>query len=258
MTWERPETDTPTARALGCALLTRDGREVGRVAEVSQSSLKIIGNEAEYWLDHWEVERIGESALMVASEDAELALDEEHLQSVAASEEYVDFEARPVFSHEDAQRQREHMEAEVHRQARSLDPSAVHPMHRVPGAAPTWLREQDRTRGATLRLEDLLELREHPLLAADGQEVGLIRDVILDESTMLPEWVAIETGGPLRTRWVLAPIFGSCVLGDTISVPYLREQVVASRVEPTALTLDAMRALREHYGLPAVRKQSAA
>ncbi len=156
-----------------------------------------------------------------------------------------------VGSQEDQQRQRDTMERQLRSQSSALDPKAVHGEHTVAGAAPTALPEQERVRGESLAEEQLLTYRGKPLVDADGEEIGPLSCVYLDEATGVPKWLGAQVGSLMGSKRVVAPVFGSYIFRDTISVPYSRKAVLDAEVAtPDAITAEQDVNLYLHFGIP--------
>ena len=61
----------------------------------------------------------------------------------------------------------------------------------------------------------------------DGETIGRIDNVYLDERTELPAWVSLKTGVlGLTTAW--APLSGAHVSGDRLVLPWSKDKVVHS------------------------------
>ena len=152
---------------------------------------------------------------------------------------------------EEQQQQREAMEHQLHAQRSSLDQNAMHGEHSVPGAAPTGMPEQERIRGESLTEGELLTYRGKLLLDADGGEIGPISCVYLDEATGIPEWLGAQVGSLMGSQRVVAPVFGSYMFADTISVPYSRKVILGAEVATTdAITHEQDSGLYVHFGIP--------
>jgi hypothetical protein len=148
------------------------------------------------------------------------------------------------------QLQREAMERQLRSQRSALHPTALHGKHSVPGAAPTAVTEQERVRGESLTEEQLLSYRGKPLLDADGEEVGPISCVYLDEATGIPKWIGAQVGSLMGSQRVVTPVFGSYIFNEAISVPYSREVIVSAEVDATAaITPDRDADLYLHFGI---------
>lgn len=163
-----------------------------------------------------------------------------------------------VVGDEEEQRlQREAMERQLHSQSSALDPKALHGKHSVPGAAPTAVSEQERVRGESLTEEQLLSYRGKPLLDADGEEIGPISCVYLDEATGIPEWLGVQVGSLMGSQRVVAPVFGSYSFRDAISVPYSRNVILNAEVATTgAITPEQDSGLYLHFGIPVSTEHS--
>ena len=162
-----------------------------------------------------------------------------------------------VGSEEDQRLQRETMEHQLHTQRSALDPKALHGEHSVPGAAPTAAPERDRVRGETLTEEQLLLYRGKFLVDADGGEIGPISCIYLDEATGIPEWLGAQVGSLMGSQRVVAPVFGSYIFKETISVPYARKVILGAEVASTdAMTHERDTGLYLHFGIPMSRKRS--
>ena len=86
----------------------------------------------------------------------------------------------------------------------------------------------------------------------DGDKVGTVFDVYIDNDTDQPEWLAISTG-LFGTKVSFAPIAGATLVGDDLQLAYPKSQV---KDAPNAdadgqLTPDEETALYAHYGRPA-------
>ena len=148
------------------------------------------------------------------------------------------------------QEQRKAMERELRSQSETLDPSARHGKHKLPGAAPVRAPERERVRAEDLSVERLLSFRGRPLLAADGREIGPISDIYLDEATSIPEWLGAHVGSRMGLHCVVAPVFGAYVLADAISVPYAWDTVVRATVQGDQISADEEQDLYRHFGVP--------
>ncbi len=168
-------------------------------------------------------------------------------ESVPAVPDASDAEFR---SAEETRLAREAMERDVHAQSKTLDPSALHEQHDIPAAAPTAATEAERIRGESLSVDELLAFRGRRLLDAEGSEIGEIAEVYYDEASLEPEWIGADVHGVLGARRIVAPVHGSYVLGDAISVPYDRDLVLACDANGFAITPRRERELYEHFALP--------
>jgi uncharacterized protein YrrD len=83
-----------------------------------------------------------------------------------------------------------------------------------------------------------------------GAKVGTIDAVYLDEDTGQPEWATVTTG-LFGTRTTLAPLVQAQSAGDSVQVPYDKDQV-SDALDIYAggqLSEDEEAELYRHYGL---------
>jgi uncharacterized protein (TIGR02271 family) len=97
--------------------------------------------------------------------------------------------------------------------------------------------------------EDVLNWRGQNLVDNDGDKIGKIDDIYLDQDTNDPEW-AIVTTGLFGTKQTFVPISEATSTGDGVRVPYEKAQVKdAPRIDPDGrLSEDEERQLYQHYG----------
>ena len=86
------------------------------------------------------------------------------------------------------------------------------------------------------------------LVDSDGDKIGTIADVYLDEATRQPEWFAVKTG-MFGGKVSFVPIPGATVSGDDLSVQWSKDHVKdAPHAEPDgALSEQEEQALYQHY-----------
>jgi uncharacterized protein (TIGR02271 family) len=88
------------------------------------------------------------------------------------------------------------------------------------------------------------------LMGSDGDKIGKIADVYLDDQTGKPEWLAVTTG-MFGSRVSFVPLAQASSTGDDVTVPYSKEQVKdAPNAEADGqLSQQEEAALYSHYGL---------
>jgi uncharacterized protein (TIGR02271 family) len=88
------------------------------------------------------------------------------------------------------------------------------------------------------------------LLDADGERIGKVEDVYLDNQTGQPEWFAVKTGW-FGSRISFVPIQGASTEADDLSVPYSKSQVKdAPNAEADGqLSQEEEAQLYAHYGV---------
>ena len=84
----------------------------------------------------------------------------------------------------------------------------------------------------------------------DGAKLGTIDAIYLDDGTGQPEWATVTTG-LFGTRTTFVPLAQARAMGDSVQVPYQKDQVKdAPSVEAEAqLSQDEEAKLYRHYGL---------
>jgi hypothetical protein len=84
---------------------------------------------------------------------------------------------------------------------------------------------------------------------AEGNRIGKISKVYLDQQTGQPMWVLVETG-LLGTRQSFAPIHGSRLDGELVVLAVSKDQIKDSPdIDPDAeISESEQDALRQYYG----------
>jgi uncharacterized protein (TIGR02271 family) len=95
------------------------------------------------------------------------------------------------------------------------------------------------------------EWRGRTLVDAQGDKVGKVDEIYLDEETGRPEWALVNTG-LFGSKSSFVPLAGAAPEGDDVRVSVDKEQVKdAPRVEPDgALSQEEEAQLFRHYGVP--------
>ncbi len=94
------------------------------------------------------------------------------------------------------------------------------------------------------------------VLAPDGERLGAVELIFLDEATNAPEWVLVRLDDADGASFV--PLAGASVEDDAIRVEQDRELIAAApqlAVEDT-LTVTECRRLYDHYGLASSQEES--
>ena len=98
-------------------------------------------------------------------------------------------------------------------------------------------------------VQELTQMRGAPVVANDGEQIGEVEEIFLDNETGKPEWVGVGTGA-LGTKRVLVPLEGADVQENAVSVPYAVDQVKDSPdVDGDEISQDLEQQLYSHYGL---------
>src|SRR3954469_24938758 len=102
----------------------------------------------------------------------------------------------------------------------------------------------------TINTEDITRLRGQELVDRDGDKIGKIEEIYLDEQTGKPEWLAVKTG-LFGSNVSFVPLAQATTEGDAVRVPYEKSQVKdAPNAEADGqLSQDEEARLYAHYGL---------
>ena len=100
-----------------------------------------------------------------------------------------------------------------------------------------------------ITLERLAEVRGTAVYSSDGEKIGRVEEIFMDEETRRPEWIGIGTGF-FGTKRVLVPVEGASLGSDQITVPYTTEQVKGSPdIDSDEISQGAEAELYSYYGL---------
>ena len=101
----------------------------------------------------------------------------------------------------------------------------------------------------TISTEQLTSLRGAPVYSAEGEEIGTVEELFVDQATSRPEWIATGTGF-LGTKRVLVPVVGAEIREGGLYVPYGKSQVKDTPdIDEDRISQEAERQLYAHYGL---------
>jgi uncharacterized protein (TIGR02271 family) len=106
-------------------------------------------------------------------------------------------------------------------------------------------------------LDELQAWHGRDLIDRDGDKIGSIVDVYLDDETGRPEWLTVKTG-LFGSRESFVPVAEARAEGDTVRVPYEKSQVKDSPNADAdgALSQDEEAQLYRHYGLSYTERTS--
>jgi sporulation protein YlmC with PRC-barrel domain len=99
-------------------------------------------------------------------------------------------------------------------------------------------------------IDTVLDWRGRTVVDRDGEKIGKLDDLYLDEETSRPEWAGISTG-VFGRRQSLVPLRDAQLVDEDVQVPFEQEQVKdAPKVEPEeTLSQEEEASLYRHYGL---------
>jgi uncharacterized protein (TIGR02271 family) len=98
--------------------------------------------------------------------------------------------------------------------------------------------------------QEVTSWKGQKLVSQDGDKIGTIDEVYIDEQTGKPEWLAVSTG-LFGSRVSFVPLAEAQRDGDDVRVPYAKDQVKDSPNAEAdgALSQDEESRLYRHYGL---------
>jgi stress response protein YsnF len=116
-----------------------------------------------------------------------------------------------------------------------------------------------------LDIQELIAMCGRPVYGANGEKLGNLEEIYVDEATQQPEWIAVEEstlGGLLGTKHFLLPIMEAQLLVEggeqpAIRVPYSKDQVKdAPQVDGDYIPEEQEREVYAYYGLQASERRS--
>ena len=108
----------------------------------------------------------------------------------------------------------------------------------------------------TYGIEELTAMRGESVYSADGEKIGKVEEVYVDQETGQPEWLGLGTGF-FGTKRVLVPVQGAQPADDGLRVPYDKAQVQETPdVDAEQISQDTEAQLYRHYGLEYSERQS--
>jgi stress response protein YsnF len=107
-----------------------------------------------------------------------------------------------------------------------------------------------------LTIDELQTVRGADVLARDGDKIGTVEEVFVDQATGAPEWIGIGTGF-LRMKRVLVPAQGAALRDDGVHVAYSKQQVKDSPdIDDDEISQQTEASLYAHYGLRYSQRRS--
>lgn len=111
--------------------------------------------------------------------------------------------------------------------------------------------DHDGARGGNDSQAAIRDLMRSTVVDRDGDKVGSVGQLFLDDETGKPSWVTVQTG-LLGTKETFVPLNGAQKSGDEIRVPFEKSVIkdAPSREVGDHLSPDEEDQLYRHYGLP--------
>ena len=105
-------------------------------------------------------------------------------------------------------------------------------------------------------LEQLNSLRGEEVQDVNGDKIGKVEEIFVDEDTRQAEWIGIGTGF-FGTKRVLVPVEGATIRGNTVQVPYPKDKVKDSPdFDEDNLDQAAEQSFYDYYGIARSYAQS--
>lgn len=100
-----------------------------------------------------------------------------------------------------------------------------------------------------ITMDRLETLRGADVYDAEGDKIGSVEEVFVDEQTQEPEWIGLGTG-LFGTKRVLVPAQTAEYAKDAVSVPYSKNQVKNTPdIDDDHIDQGTEAELYSHYGL---------
>src|SRR3712207_6549898 len=97
--------------------------------------------------------------------------------------------------------------------------------------------------------ERLVEMRGTAVYASDGDQIGKVEEIFLDDQSGQPEWIGLGTGF-LGTKRVLVPVQTAETRDDGVFVPYTKDHVKgAPDIDSDHIEPETESSLYEYYSL---------
>jgi uncharacterized protein (TIGR02271 family) len=101
----------------------------------------------------------------------------------------------------------------------------------------------------TMTIDELQSARGTTVYSSDGEKIGSIEEVFVDNDTGQPEWIGLGTG-MFGTKRVLVPVEGASAREGGVLVPYSKSQVKDTPdIDDEQISQETEAALYTHYGL---------
>jgi uncharacterized protein (TIGR02271 family) len=95
----------------------------------------------------------------------------------------------------------------------------------------------------------LAEMWGASVYSSDGEKIGSVEELFIDEETGQPEWIGLGTGF-LGTKRVVVPVEGADVGDDVVRLPYGKEHVKGTPdIDSDEISQETESRLYAHYGL---------
>ncbi|MBD0291382.1 MAG: PRC and DUF2382 domain-containing protein [Thermoleophilia bacterium] len=101
----------------------------------------------------------------------------------------------------------------------------------------------------TTTVDRLARMRGSDVFSSEGEKIGSIEELFVDEQTGEPEWIGLGIGF-FGSKRVLVPVQGADVREDGVTVPYSKDQVKETPdIDSDEISQETEERLYAHYGL---------
>jgi len=101
-----------------------------------------------------------------------------------------------------------------------------------------------------LSLDQLTQVRGTPVYSSDGEKIGKVEEIFIDNDTRQPEWIGLGSGGMFSSKRVIVPVEGARLEADGFYVPYSKDQVQGTpAIDADEISQETERELYSYYGL---------
>jgi len=108
----------------------------------------------------------------------------------------------------------------------------------------------------TMTMNELTSAQGRAVYSTDGEKLGSVEEIFVDEETNEPEWIGLGTGFFGKKR-VVIPVQGADMREDGVYVPYSKDQVKATPdIDSDEISQETEARLYEHYGLSYSERRS--
>jgi stress response protein YsnF len=108
----------------------------------------------------------------------------------------------------------------------------------------------------TFTTQDFERVRGAPVYGSEGERIGSVDKLFVDNDTGQPEWIGVGTGF-LRTKSALVPVEGCTIEADGVRVPYDADRVKSSPdIDDDQISQQTESELYSYYGLKYTERRS--
>ena len=108
----------------------------------------------------------------------------------------------------------------------------------------------------TMTMNDLTSAHGTAVYSTEGEKIGSVEQIFVDEQTNEPEWIGLGTGF-LGKKRVIVPVQGAELRDGGIFVPYSKDQVKETPdIDSEEISQETEARLYEHYGLSYSERRS--